>query len=64
MTNKDYYEGQMANFITSINYASRQNEALILGGYYINYRNSGGTQLFNNKELLLIQISEPLDGLH
>lgn len=77
MTSRDYYEGQIANFISYIDYASGHkevgwqdivkefNDSKILGGYYINYRESGGTQLFNNKkELLLIQIREPLDGPH
>ncbi|MBS7233625.1 hypothetical protein KHA90_21660 [Flavobacterium psychroterrae] len=76
-TSIKYSEGQIANFIKYLDYASGQketgwenilkefNESKILGGYFIKYRESGGTQLFDNKGVeRIIEISEPLDGPH
>lgn len=75
MTSKEYYEGQIANFIQYLDYASgheekgwedilkKFNDLKILGGYYIKYRESGGTQLFDNKGIeLIIETRMKLEG--
>ena len=76
-TSEKFALGHISNFIQYIDYASGHNEegwqdlikefnkSQILGGYYINYRESGGTQLFDNKgQKLVIEIRKPLDGPH
>ena len=76
-TSKKFKEGQIANFIQYIDYAAGHKEAgwqdllkefnksKILDGYYINYRESGGTQLIDNKgNILVIEIPSPLNGPH
>jgi hypothetical protein len=77
MTSKGYYEGQMGSFIKYLDYASgheekgwenilkKFNDLKILGGYQIKYRESGGTQLFNNKGIeVIFEPGMALDGPH